>query len=128
MNRRARQRGVGLFTAIFLIVVLAALGTSVALIATSQQISSARALNLTRAYYAARAGIEEAVSDARGGSCGSDSRTIDGISVSWTCSSTTINERGDTYEIFTIRATGVAGSKSSGTLVRRRLEVQATSL
>ena len=128
MKMRNRQRGVGLFTAIFLIVVLAALGTSVALIATSQQISSARSLNLTRAYYAARAGIDEAVADARGGTCAAGSTQISGIDVDWTCSGESVNERGDTYTIFTIRATAVAGSKSSGTLVRRRLEVQATDI
>jgi hypothetical protein len=48
--------------------------------------------------------------------------------VNWTCSGESVNERGDTYTIFTIRATAVAGSKSSGTLVRRRLEVQATDI
>ncbi|MFW5970231.1 MAG: hypothetical protein ACOCP9_06295 [Halofilum sp. (in: g-proteobacteria)] len=126
MKMRSRQRGVGLFTAIFLIVVLAALGTAVALIATSQQVSSARSLNLTRAYYAARAGIDEAVADARGGTCGTGTTTIDGIEVDWTCDDEQVNERGDTYVVYTIRATAVGGTKSSGTLVRRRLEVQAT--
>ena len=125
---RRRQTGVGLFTAIFLIVVLAALGTSVALIATSQQISSARSLNMTRAYYAARAGVEEAVADARNGTCASGGKTLGGINVNWTCTSTSINERGDTYTIYTIQVTGVSGSKSSGTLVRRRLEVQVTDI
>ncbi len=125
---RRRQTGVGLFTAIFLIVVLAGLGTSVALIATSQQISSARSLNMTRAYYAARAGVEEAVADARSGSCGAGSKTLGGIDVDWTCSAESINERGDTYTIYTIQVTGVSGSKSSGTLVRRRLEVQVTDI
>lgn len=124
---RRRQRGVGLFTAIFLIVVLAALGTSVALIATSQQISSARSLNMTRAYYAARAGVEQAVAAARDDDCEDDSRPpIDGIEVSWTCTENSINERDDEYSIYTIRVTAVSGSKSSGTLVRRRLEVQVT--
>lgn len=125
---RHRQTGVGLFTAIFLIVVLAALGTSVALISTSQQISSARSLNMTRAYYAARAGVEEAVADARNATCASGGTALDGINVTWTCTSTSINERGDTYTIYTIQVTGVSGSKSSGTLVRRRLEVQVTDI
>lgn len=125
---RRRQTGVGLFTAIFLIVVLAALGTSVALIATSQQVSSARSLSMTRAYYAARAGVEKAVADARTGTCGSGGRTLDGIDVNWTCSDESINERGDEYTIYTIVVTAVSGSKSSGTLVRRRLEVQVTDI
>lgn len=54
----ARSAGVGLVTAIFLLVVLAGLGTAVVTIFTSQQASSALDEQGARAYQAARAGLE----------------------------------------------------------------------
>lgn len=50
--------GVGLVTAIFLLVVLAGLGVAIVTISTSQQTSSAIDVQGARAYQAARAGIE----------------------------------------------------------------------
>jgi MSHA biogenesis protein MshP len=50
--------GVGLVTAIFLMVVLAALGTAVVTIFSSQQVASALDVQGARAYQAARAGLE----------------------------------------------------------------------
>jgi MSHA biogenesis protein MshP len=53
-----RSAGVGLVTAIFLLVVLAALGVAMVTLFTSQQASSALDEQGARAYQAARAGIE----------------------------------------------------------------------
>lgn len=53
-----RQAGVGLVTAIFLLVVIAGLATALVTIFTSQQASSQLDQQGTRAYQAARAGIE----------------------------------------------------------------------
>lgn len=53
-----RQRGVGIVTAIFLVVVLAALGVAMVSVYTAQQASSALDVLGTRAYLAARAGAE----------------------------------------------------------------------
>lgn len=54
----ARSAGVGLVTAIFLLVVLAGLGVAMVALYTTQQASSNLDLNGARAYQAARAGIE----------------------------------------------------------------------
>jgi MSHA biogenesis protein MshP len=54
----SRSAGVGLVTAIFLLVVLAGLGTAMVTVFTSQQASSALDEQGVRAYQAARAGIE----------------------------------------------------------------------
>jgi MSHA biogenesis protein MshP len=51
-------RGFALFTAIFILVVLAALGAFILNISSSQQIGSALDVQGVRAYQAARAGIE----------------------------------------------------------------------
>jgi MSHA biogenesis protein MshP len=56
--RRARQRGVSLIAAIFLLVVLTGLGVAIVSMSTSQQIASAMDVQGSRAYQAARAGIE----------------------------------------------------------------------
>ena len=56
--RRSRQAGVSLVTAIFLLVVLSALGAAIVSLSAGQQISSALDLTGTRAYEAARSGVE----------------------------------------------------------------------
>lgn len=53
-----RSAGVGLVTAIFLLVVLAGLGVAMVTIFSSQQIASAMDEQGARAYQAARAGVE----------------------------------------------------------------------
>lgn len=54
----ARSRGVGLVTAIFLLVVIAALAVAMVTVFTTQQSSSALDVQGSRAYQAARAGLE----------------------------------------------------------------------
>lgn len=56
--RARRQSGLGLVTAIFLLVVLAGLGVASVTLFTSQQASSNLDLEGAKAYQAARAGIE----------------------------------------------------------------------
>lgn len=53
-----RQRGFSLVSAIFLLIVLAGLGAAIVNISTTQHTSSALDVQGTRAYQAARAGIE----------------------------------------------------------------------
>jgi len=55
---RGRQRGVSIVTAIFLLVVLGGIGTALLTTFTGQQVSSGLDLQGTRAYQAARAGVE----------------------------------------------------------------------
>lgn len=58
MPALARSRGVGLVTAIFLLVVIAALAVAMVTVFTTQQTSSALDVQGARAYQAARAGLE----------------------------------------------------------------------
>lgn len=55
---RTRQRGFTLVTAIFVLVVLAALGAAIAVVSPGQQLGSALDVQGARAYQAARAGLE----------------------------------------------------------------------
>jgi len=67
---RRRSAGVGLITAIFLLVVLAGLGVAMVTVFTSQQQSSSLDVQGARAYQAARAGVEWGLfQQLRNGSC-----------------------------------------------------------
>lgn len=63
--RRQRQRGIGIVTAIFLLVTLAALAVAMVGIFSSQQASSALDVLGARAYLAAKAGAEWGVFQVR---------------------------------------------------------------
>jgi MSHA biogenesis protein MshP len=58
VNSRHRSRGIGLVTAIFLLVILSGLGVAILSISTANQTASALDVQGARAYQAARAGIE----------------------------------------------------------------------
>ena len=58
---RRRSAGIGIVTAIFLLVVLAGLGVAMVSLMTSQQASAAQDQQGARAYQSARAGIEWAL-------------------------------------------------------------------
>lgn len=89
----ARSRGVGLITAIFLLVVIAALAVAMVTVFTTQQTSSALDLQGARAYQAARAGLEWGIfKHARPDPCASTSSfaigektSLDGFTVTVTC-------------------------------------------
>lgn len=58
MNQLQKQRGFAAVAAIFLIVILAALGAFMVTFSNTQQLTSAQDLQGSRAYWAARAGLE----------------------------------------------------------------------
>jgi MSHA biogenesis protein MshP len=67
--RLSRQAGVGIVTAIFLLVVLAGLGVAMVGIYTSQQAGANVDLLGAQGYQAARAGLEWGIFQARAGNC-----------------------------------------------------------
>ena len=73
-TRRHRQAGVGLVTAIFLLVVLAGLAVAMVSVYTAQQSSANLDLQGARAYQAARAGLEWGLfQDLRNNTCNASS-------------------------------------------------------
>lgn len=105
VSARRRSRGVGLVTAIFLLVVLAALGVALVSIFNSQQQAILLDEQGARAQQAARAGIEWGLFQrlsANGGGCASGSTT-------------TVALGGDVLDKFTVSVscTQVAGPVSS---------------
>lgn len=137
MSPRRQQRGVALFTAIFLIVAVAVVATAVALIATTQQVASGRALDTTRAYYAARARLDReiatlAATTGSGNACpatgGASDTTIQGFTTRLEdCSAVAVAEGGDDYDVFTLAVSAYRGNRASGTLVRRDIEAVITN-
>ncbi|HZV63465.1 MAG TPA: agglutinin biogenesis protein MshP [Telluria sp.] len=92
IRRLGRSTGVGLITAIFLLVVLAGLGVAMVTVFTAQQNSSTLDVQGARAYQAARAGIEWGLyQQFRNGSCSSATfalpmnGTPSGFTVAVTC-------------------------------------------
>lgn len=97
MTKRPLQRGFAAIAAIFLVVVLAALGGFMLTISNTQQLTSAQDLQGVRAYWAARAGLEWGASGVRASSTGSCAApttllAIDGFTVCVACSQQTYTE------------------------------------
>ena len=85
----ARQQGFALATAIFLLVVLAALGAAMLTFSSAQHVGSAMDVQGARALQAARAGIEWGAYQAlRGTGCGGTTLALDGFSVTVTATPT----------------------------------------
>jgi MSHA biogenesis protein MshP len=127
MTPRLRaQRGFAAIAAIFLVVILAALGGFMVTFSNSQQLTSAQDVQGTRAYWAARAGLEWAVvaippaSLATPNACtvSSPPATIEGFAITIGCTKATYTDDGATSGVsptsifrFTVTAsTGTAGS------------------
>ena len=140
--RHARQAGVGLVTAIFLLVVLAGLGVAAVSLFTSQQAGSNLDIEGAKAYQAARAGIEwglyEQLRHGRcaGGSFGFPATSVLGsfsVTVGCRAIEDLKNADGDPLRRWRISAVacnqpvnGVCGEPSTNSpdYVRRRLEVE----
>jgi MSHA biogenesis protein MshP len=128
--RRPVARGFTIVAAIFLLVVLAALGAFVLTVSSSQHMSSAQDLQGARAYQAARSGIEWGAYQAlRNSSCAastpiSPGGTLSGISVTVLCTSAgwTYSEAGDSVTLYQLTVTASQGTVGSATYVERQLQ------
>ena len=130
MNRFGTQKGFSLIAALFLIIVGAGILLVMSRMIAVEDRESVLALLGNRAYFAARSGMDWAGVEALNGSCtSSQTLTFDGIPVTMTCNATTgIDEgSGTTYDIYSISATAVIGSKSTSTLTRRTLRGLVTN-
>ena len=106
-------RGFSLPTAIFLLVILALLGAFMVSLSTTQNISSAQDVQGSRAYRAARSGLEWALftlkSPAIACPAASTALTIDGFSVTVACAVTAHDEGGTPRYVFLVTSTASAG-------------------
>ncbi|OGA26378.1 MAG: hypothetical protein A3I01_01835 [Betaproteobacteria bacterium RIFCSPLOWO2_02_FULL_65_24] len=132
-----KLRGFTLVSAIFLLVVLAALGAAILVVSTTQQIGSALDVQGARAYQAARAGVEwGAYKWLRSSSCGAltsftfpSAPTLAGITVTVTCTAYPDGNGGPTvYEIQSTACNQPSGGNCPNALpgsnyIERRLKV-----
>lgn len=104
----SQPRGFAILSAIFILVVLAALGAFILSVSTSQQIGSALDVQGARAYQAARSGIEWGLyRQLQNGVCAASSSfmpaatTLSGFTVTVTCNAVTDGSGGPTvYSVF----------------------------
>lgn len=138
---RTAQHGFSLVSAIFLLVVIAALGTFAVTLSTTQQQSSALDVMGARAYQAARAGIEwgayqvlpnSAVPGGFATNCraGATSQvlaplpnTLSGFSVNVQCESTAHSEASATVTIYQLTSTAMQGAVATPAYVERQMTV-----
>ncbi|RJX31596.1 MAG: hypothetical protein C4516_06500 [Oxalobacter sp.] len=141
------QRAFALPTAIFLLVVLAALGAFMLVISSVQHTTSAQDVQGTRAYQAARAGVEWGVYQimkpendnynktagftapyaCAGAMAGSPlaalGNTLTGFSVAVSCTNGVDTEGGDTIRIYRITSTATFGNVGTASRVDRQITV-----
>jgi MSHA biogenesis protein MshP len=122
--RQRADRGFAAIAAIFLVVVLAALGGFMLTFSNTQQLTAAQDLQGSRAYWAARAGLEWAIAGmvatapvapalTPAATCpvGAAPTLVDGFALSIGCDKQTYTEAGATVNIF--RFTSVAHSSGA---------------
>ena len=119
-------------TPIFLLVVLASLGTYAVRVGVMQQQTVNLGLRSAQAFHAARAGVAWAAYRAiSGGVCGVDSMTMtesgsDGFVVETACSETVHTEGTDVVRVYVIDVLAQAGVYGGSEYVSRRLQVKVT--
>jgi MSHA biogenesis protein MshP len=126
------QRGFSLVPALFLLVVLAALGVVAVRLAGVQHQTVVLAMQSGRAYAAARSGVEWSAYQAlNSGSCSAATLSLtegglSGFTVETDCSSTTHAEGPNTVNVYVIDAFAWSGSYGSPDYVSRRIRSTVT--
>ncbi len=106
------QRGFAAIAAVFLLVVLAALGAFMLTFSNTQQLNSAQDVQGSRAYWAARGGLEWGLASVIGASAcpaSPTTLTLDGFAVNVSCLSQVYAEGGANRTIYRLAATASQG-------------------
>jgi MSHA biogenesis protein MshP len=127
----SRQRGFSLPVAVFIITVLALIGTAMIQLVETGQASTSAEVQSIRAFYSAETGAQEALHalfplDGSAGSCSDFSSAysgngLDGCGAEVTC--TTLTAGSQTY--YVINSTGTCAFGAAANAARRRVEVMA---
>ena len=123
IQRRWVSKGFSLISAIFLLVVLSALGAFMVMFAGQQQATVQTDVESVRAYYAARAGTDWALYRA----LDPDNTIAPGSSVFATCPTGTINTMGGSLSPFTVVVGCTSNDYSEGGRNLRVYEITATA-
>ncbi len=134
MNR-LRQNGFSLVPALFLIVVLAALGVVAVRMSVIGSQTVVLAMQGSRADAAARSGVEWAIYEALvNNSCAASSSLslteggLNGFTVSVSCSSASFSEGQDTVTVYTVEAFAVSGAYGQPDYISRRVRTTLTDV
>jgi len=135
MSTRHRQRGFSLVAAIFIVVVLAALGAFMVTLSALQHATASSAVQGARAFQAAQSGIEwgiyqalnGAACDGTPGSFGLSGPGLDGFQVTVVCTFTQHQERSDTYNVYTINSAATFGTFGNPDFASRSLVATVTN-
>jgi type II secretory pathway pseudopilin PulG len=127
---RPAQGGFAIISAVFLIVILSLLGAMIVSLSTTQQVGAARDLLGSRAYFAARAGIEwGAYQVLQGGTCSASSTlpalsgSAAGFTVTVACSRTgPFDEAGTSVYVHQLTSTASAGTLGALDYAERQLQ------
>jgi len=131
-SRFAPQRGFSIVAAIFLLVVLAALGVFAVRINTLQQQGVTEGLRAAQAFHAARTGVEWAAYRAlNGGTCAPATLSLteggtQGFTVTVACSVSTHVEGTSTIHVWMFDVRAEAGAFGGPDYVSRRLQSKIT--
>jgi MSHA biogenesis protein MshP len=110
---RLSQRGFTMVAAIFLLVTLAALGAFMLTFSSTQHLTSAQDVQGSRAYWAARAGLEWAISSAKAAPAACPAVpspfNVDGFSLAVTCARQDYAEGGASRAMFSITSMATSG-------------------
>lgn len=114
------QRGFAIIAAIFLLVVLAALGAFMVTFSNTQHLTSAQDVQGSRAYWAARAGLEWGIAGTTA-TCPASPTTlsVNSFSVVVTCALQTYSESDATIRIFKLSSVASTGSIGSLGFIER---------
>ena len=130
-----QAQGFALVSAIFILVVLALLGAMMVALSSTQHVGQARDLFGSRAYFAARAGIEWGVYAALRNNACAPSTTLPalagsaaGFAVVVTCSlSGPFDEGGASVRVYQLTSTATRGAVGSPEQVERQLQAQVST-
>ena len=132
LNAGAMQRGFAIVAAIFLLLLMAALGALMVTLSGTSNVTSAQDIQGVRAYQAARAGLEwgiyRAMIPAAPGLCAATATlpaladNLAPFAVTVTCASTTVADGANTVVLYDISSTATLGTAvGSANYVERRL-------
>ena len=123
-RRRVAAQGFAVVSAIFLVLILAALGGFMLTLSSTQQRSAAQDVLGMRAYWAARAGVEWGMTGAVASNvCAAASTTlaVDGFSVVVHCRAMPYTEAGTSLNILQLTAVASSGTVGNVGFIERSL-------
>lgn len=130
--KRRTDSGFAIVTAIFLLVVLGALGAFMVTLSGVHQATPYQSITATRVYFGAKAGVDWGIQQAiAAGSCAGSTLTLtgnglDGVTAVVTCTTGGLTHTGG--NVYRITSTAERGTFGSLDYARRRMEATVTNI